>query len=191
MTRIDYFFSLGSPWAYLGFQPLQELAAAHGATIIPHHIPLIEENGGIYSRDRPAPRRAYWFKDLQRWAARRGLPLALENRAALSDPGPAADLVLAAHLTGHDWQDLAWAFHSAFWGRGENIGAPSVRFEIARAHGLDADRLAAVEVSAVKTASLALAREKGIFGLPSYLVNGEIFWGQDSLPFLEDQLRAA
>lgn len=56
--KIDYFFGLGSPWAYLGLDAFTALAKAHGAEIVPHLIPLIEENGGIYSRNRPprAPR---------------------------------------------------------------------------------------------------------------------------------------
>ncbi len=59
MTQtIDYFFGLGSPWAYVGFDPFLTLANHNGATVIPHLVPLIGENGGIYSRDRPPARRA-------------------------------------------------------------------------------------------------------------------------------------
>jgi len=48
MTKtIDYFFSIGSPWAFIGLEPFAALAKEQGATIRPHVIPLIEENGGI------------------------------------------------------------------------------------------------------------------------------------------------
>jgi 2-hydroxychromene-2-carboxylate isomerase len=84
MTKtIDYFFSIGSPWAFIGLEPFAALAKEQGATIHPHVIPLIEENGGIYSRNRPEARRAYWIRDLKRWAALRGKVLNFDNRAAL------------------------------------------------------------------------------------------------------------
>ena len=194
MTRqIDYFFGLGSPWAYIGLEPFVALAAAEGAQIVPHVIPLIEENGGIYSRNRPPARRAYWMRDLKRWANRRGVTLQFDGREGLSDIGPAGDLVIAAWLRGEDWLVLARAFHSAFWGRAEDIGAPDVRAGITAGAGLNSGDLETfaqgAEVAARKAESLALARTAGVFGLPSYLAGGELFWGQDSLPFLESHLR--
>lgn len=54
--KIEYFFGLGSPWAYIGLDSFVALAKAKGAQIEPHVIGLIEENGGIYSRNRPPAR---------------------------------------------------------------------------------------------------------------------------------------
>ena len=191
--RIDYFFNLGSPWAYLGLEPFLALARAEGAVVEPHVIPLIEENGGIYSRNRPEARRAYGLRDLRRWADLRGVSLAFEGRAALADPAPAADCVVAAHLRGEDWAALALALHRAFWGRAEDIGQPEVRRAVARAAGFDPFALEAAAreaaVAARKEESRALARDAGVFGVPTYRAAGELFWGQDSLPFLERHLR--
>lgn len=115
MTKtIDYFFSIGSPWAFIGLEPFAVLAKEQGAAIRPHVIPLIEENGGIYSRNRPEARRAYWIRDLKRWAALRGKVLNFDNRAALSDPAPAGLMVAAAIETGDDWLKLAVALQEAF-----------------------------------------------------------------------------
>lgn len=190
--RIDYFFNLGSPWAYLGLEPFLALTRSVGAEVEPHVIPLIEENGGIYSRNRPEARRAYWMRDLRRWAELRGVPLAFEGRAALADPMPAADWVVAAHAGGEDWAALALALHRAFWSRAENIGSLEVRRAVAQAAGFDPLALEAAAsgpaVAARKRESLELAREAGVFGVPTYRVSGELFWGQDSLPFLERHL---
>lgn len=117
------------------------LAKEQGATIRPHVIPLIEENGGIYSRNRPEARRAYWIRDLKRWAALRGKVLNFDNRAALSDPAPAGLIVAAAIETGDDWFKLAVALQEAFWVRGEDIGNADVRRAIATAAGFDAAAL--------------------------------------------------
>lgn len=191
--KIDYFFGLGSPWAYIGLEPFLALARAQGAEIVPHVIPLIEENGGIYSRNRPPARKAYWVTDLKRWAHRRNVTLAFEGRESLSDITPASDLVVAAHLGGGDWLALARAFHQAFWGRAEDIGAPDTRARLTAATGQDFAALEAFakgpEVARRKAESLDLARRAGVFGLPSYRVGEELFWGQDSLPFLEDHLK--
>ncbi len=193
MTRkIDYFFGLGSPWAYVGLNTFIDLARVRRAGIEPHVIPLIEENGGIYSRDRPPARKAYWITDLKRWADKRGVVLEFAGRERLSDTGPAGDLVVATWLRGEDWLALTRAFQQAFWGRAEDIGDFAVRARITAALGLDSAALEAFargpEVAARKAESLEIARKAGVFGLPSYIVGDELFWGQDSLPFLESHL---
>ncbi len=194
MTKtIDYFFSIGSPWAFIGLEPFAVLAKEQGATIRPHVIPLIEENGGIYSRNRPEARRAYWIRDLKRWAALRGKVLNFDNRAALSDPAPAGLIVAAAIETGDDWLKLAAALQEAFWVRGEDIGNADVRGAIATAAGFDAAALdkhgQSDAVAALQKASLEAARTAGVFGVPTYRYQDELYWGQDSLPFLERHLR--
>jgi 2-hydroxychromene-2-carboxylate isomerase len=193
MTKtIDYFFSLGSPWAFIGLEPFAVLANKYGATIRPHVVPVIEENGGIYSRDRPEARRAYWTKDLKRWAALRGKVLNFDNRAALSDPAPAGLMVIAANNAGEDWLKLTRALQEAFWGRGEDIGKAEIRRAIADAAGFDGaaldERGQSDTVQAIRKASYETAKAAGIFGPPSYLYEDELYWGQDSLPFLERHL---
>lgn len=191
--RIDYFFGLGSPWAYVGFDAFVALARAQGAEIVPHVIALIEENGGIYSRNRPPMRRAYWTTDLKRWADLRGVTLEFAGREALSSFVPAEDVIVAAALRGQDWLTLARAYHAAFWGRAEDIGNAEIRARITREAGFDSDALEAAakapEIAARRAADTELARTSGVFGIPSYLVGSDLFWGQDSLPFLERHLR--
>lgn len=193
MTKtIDYFFGIGSPWSFIGLEAFAALAARHGASIRPYVIPLIEDNGAIYSRNRPEPRRAYWLKDLKRWAALRGKVLSFENRAALSDPTPAGLTVIAAIESGADWLKLTAALQEAFWTRGEDIGKTEVRHAIVEAAGFDG---AALEELAEAGTALSIwksnietAKASGIFGLPTFRFEDELYWGQDSLPFLERHL---
>ncbi len=194
MTKtIDYFFSIGSPWAFIGLEPFAALAKEYGATIRPHVIPLIEDNGGIYSRNRPEARRAYWTKDLKRWAALRGKALSFDNRAALSDPAPAGSMVVAASEAGEDWFKLTLALQAAFWGRGEDIGNADIRQAVANSAGFDGAALdekgQSDTVKAVRQTSYETAKAAGVFGLPTFLYDGELYWGQDSLPFLERHLK--
>uniref|UniRef100_UPI003100ACBA 2-hydroxychromene-2-carboxylate isomerase n=1 Tax=Neorhizobium sp. EC2-8 TaxID=3129230 RepID=UPI003100ACBA len=194
MTKtIDYFFSIGSPWAFIGLEPFVALAHEYGATVRPHVIPLIEDNGGIYVRNRPEARRAYWTTDLKRWAALRGKVLNFDNRAALSDPGPAGFMVIAANEAGKDWLKLTKALQEAFWGRGEDIGKEEIRRAIAHAAGFDGAALdeqgQSDAVRAVREASYGTAKAAGVFGLPTFRYENELYWGQDSLPFLERHLK--
>ncbi|WP_431324269.1 2-hydroxychromene-2-carboxylate isomerase [Rhizobium sp. YTU87027] len=189
---IDYFFGIGSPWAYIGLEPFAALAARHEATIRPYVISLIEDNGAIYSRNRPEARRAYWTKDLKRWAALRGKVLNFENRSSLSDPTPAGMLVIAAIEKGADWLKLTGALQEAFWTRGEDIGKAEVRQAIADAAGLDATALEGFAQSAaaqsIWTSNIGIAKAAGVFGFPTFRFEDELYWGQDSLPFLERHL---
>jgi 2-hydroxychromene-2-carboxylate isomerase len=189
---IDYFFGIGSPWAYIGLEPFAALAARHDATIRPYVISLIEDNGAIYSRNRPEARRAYWTKDLKRWAALRGKVLNFENRSGLSDPTPAGMVVIAAIEKGADWLKLTGALQEAFWTRGEDIGKAEVRQAIADAAGLDATSLEAFAESpaaqSIWTSNIGIAKAAGVFGFPTFRFEDELYWGQDSLPFLERHL---
>ena len=189
---IDYFFGIGSPWAYIGLEPFAALAARHAATISPYVISLIEDNGAIYSRNRPEARQAYWTKDLKRWAALRGKMLNFDNRSSLSDPTPAGLLVIAAIEKGADWLKLTGALQEAFWTRGEDIGKAEVRHAIADAAGLDATALEAFAESAaaqsIWTSNIGIAKAAGVFGFPTFRFEDELYWGQDSLPFLERHL---
>lgn len=62
---IEYYFSIGSPWAYLGLMELKDLAERHVARVEPFLTTLSEENGGIPSASRPEVRRSYARQDLK------------------------------------------------------------------------------------------------------------------------------
>lgn len=191
--RIDYFFGVGSPWAYIGFEPFATLATEQGAEIRPYVIPLIEDNGAIYSRNRPEARRAYWTRDLKRWAALRGKKLNFDNRAALSDPTPAGFMIIAAIEAGEDWLKLAAELQEGFWGRGDDIGNATVRIAIANAAGFGGaaleNRGQSEAVQGIWKSNYETAKAAGVFGLPTYRFEDELYWGQDSLPFLESHLK--
>lgn len=192
MSSIDYYFGIGSPWSYLGLAPLLGLSRRFGADIRPVPIPLIEENGAIASRNRPEARRAYWFTELRRWASVRGKTLKLDGRAGLSDPTPAGFLVIGEIIDGDDWASLTNTLQTALWEKALDIGDAAVRRSVLDAAGFDAARLEvrarAEDVAAAWEANYAEARDRGVFGLPTYGFEDALYWGQDSLPFLERHL---
>jgi 2-hydroxychromene-2-carboxylate isomerase len=189
---VEYFFSIGSPWSFMGFDAFLDLAQRYEFKIKPHLTTMIEENGGIFSRNRPEARRAYGMRDLKRWAKIRGKALLLQNRPVLSDPTPASFSVIAAFLDGGDWVTLTRALQEAFWVRGQDIGQSHIRHRIADSIGLDGAELLTREkdedVKAKWTLDRAHAVQAGVFGFPTYGYDNEIFWGQDNLPILERHL---
>lgn len=185
---VDYYFSISSPWAYLGFERLRALSAEYGVPIRPFPITIIEQNGAIASRNRPAPRREYWQRDLARWARYLGKTMAMENRPT-SDWVPASFMIIAAELDGLDWAHLVAVMQERWWGHADDIGNPEMRKAIADSAGLDGAALLAREQDADVQKkwgdNLSHAAASGIFGSPTYVYEGEPYWGQDSLPFLK------
>jgi len=192
--QIDFFFAVGSPYVYLALEPLAELSRKYDAPLVPRPTVLIAENGGIFSKDRPEPRRRYWLKEIDRWAAVRGKTLVMSDRAHLSDPTPAAMMIIAAAKDGQDWFKLTAALMEGFWSPEKaDIGQADVRTAIADKAGLDGAALLAreadPEVQASWEQNRADAKELGVFGFPTCVYEGELYWGQDNLDFLERHLK--
>ncbi len=189
MKQIDYYFSTVSPWTYLGHARLLDMAGRHGAEIrfkpVDYGV-IFPVSGGLPLPKRAPQRQAYRMVELARWKAHLGLPLHIEPRYFPADGSGAAHLISAAPagvraaLTG----DVL----AAVWAREENIADPAVLAAIAARHGI-ADVPAAIAAGKPVYAEYtqeALAR--GVFGAPSYVYAGELYWGQDRLDFLERAL---
>jgi 2-hydroxychromene-2-carboxylate isomerase len=190
MTRIiEYFFSISSPWAYIGTDRLIALAERLDVAIKPLLITTIGENGWIPLKNKPAARQRYARADIGRWCRHLGVAMQQDRPADLKDPTPAAKMVVAAEAAGADGLSLAVALQRAYWQEAADIGDPAIRRRIADAMGLDGRRLLddenAPAVAARFDANRTRAIECGVFGSPTYLFGGELYWGQDRLDFLE------
>jgi 2-hydroxychromene-2-carboxylate isomerase len=191
-ARVDYYFSITSPWAYLGARRLTALCERAGVAIEPILIATISQNGWVPMGEKPVVRQKYVFEDLARWAKRLSLPITLEGRSHLRNAAPAYKMPIAAALRGEDMLPLAIALQTAFWGHGEDIGDPAVRAAIATKAGYDGAALLAdeekPEVEIQFQANIARATQSGVFGSPTYKYGEQTFWGQDRLDFLEEAL---
>lgn len=187
---IEYFFSITSPWAYLGSGRLIALAERAQMPIKPLIITAIDENGWIPLKRKPPARQRYVVSEIGRWSRRLGVPLQQDNRPSdLKDPTPAAMMVVAADAAGEQCLRLAVALQRAYFERSADIGDPQIRRGIADAEGYDGQRLLGAETAPAVTRlwqqNRARAIESGIFGSPTYVFDGELYWGQDRLDFLE------
>ena len=192
---IDYLFTLMSPWAYLGFDRFHEIARAQGAVIRYRPVMLLEvfnETGGLPLAKRPPVRQAYRLVELQRWRAARKLPLVLKPKGVPFDAVLADCLTLALVEAGQSPEAYLRAAHRAIWAGERNLADEAELAALLAGAGHDAaamiTRAKGEAIRAQYAANRDWALETGIFGAPSYVLDGEIFWGQDRLDLLEAAL---
>ncbi|WP_373989290.1 2-hydroxychromene-2-carboxylate isomerase [Duganella sp. BuS-21] len=190
----QYFFSAQSPWAYLGHERLVAMAREHGVRIELKPCDLSNVfgvSGGLPLAKRAPQRQAYRLVELARWSEFLGIPLKTQPQFFPVSPELANRMVIAARqVYGDDAAlTLAGAFMRALWAEDRDIADEATLVLVAGACNLDGAAL----VAAAQTASVlaeydnntAEANAASVFGSPWYVLDGEHFWGQDRLDFLE------
>jgi 2-hydroxychromene-2-carboxylate isomerase len=193
--QIDYYFTLLSPWTYLGHGAFIELAKQHDLSVRYRPTPLrsvFDETGGLPLPKRHPVRQRYRILELQRWRARRGLELTLFPKFFPYDVSLADRIVLAIVAGGKDPASFMGEVLGDVWAREQDMSRPELVLAAAERAGLDTEGLietaGSEAVSETYQAAIADAVEAGVFGAPSYVLDGEIFWGQDRLDLLADAL---
>lgn len=191
MPEIICYFSPQSGYAYLGHTRLVAIAREHGATILwrPVDILKVFAEGGSTAPAKQSPvRNAYRKKDIVRWAKLAGIPINTEPKFWPTDTLPACRLIAAAEIKGLDVTELAGACLAAVWARDLQISERANLIRIADEIGLNGAELAelsdTVEAAARIERNTAEAIAAGVFGSPSYIVDGELYFGQDRLDFV-------
>ena len=195
---IDYYFAPQSPWAYLGHAAFTTLArdAQARVNVLPVDIGAVfAVSGGLPLGQRAAQRQAYRLLELARFSKQLDVPLTLAPRHFPVAGDAAARLIVAVELGdgGDAALALAGALGRAVWAQERDIADASERAALLAECGLPAQRLAEADSSAVLAryaANTQRAIEAGVFGAPSYVVDGELFWGQDRLDLVRRRLAA-
>lgn len=199
-TTIDYYFTPQSPWTYLGHARFAQIARDAGAAvrILPIDLggKVFPISGGLPLGQRAPQRQAYRLLELRRHADFLGLPLNVKPRYFPVSGDDASRLIIAVDL--HDGIEAAMrisgAIFNALWAQERHIASEKVLAELLAECGLDAARLEQSYSQAAQERyenNTARAIEAGVFGAPSYVAEGELFWGQDRLDFLARRLAAA
>lgn len=191
--KIEYYFCLNSPWVYLAQHRLEDIAAKAGARIRYYPVDLREMMIRLLGEEEAPARseshRAYGKREMQRWAGFYGLPLSEKPKYYPVSQRRAALLTVACDRLGMETGRLVFALPRAVWAEDRNINDWRELEAIANEAGLPGDILvqaaqdAGTEEEFLQNTEDALAR--GIFGIPSYVVDGELFWGQDRLDWVE------
>ncbi len=194
-ATLDYYFSLFSPFSYLGHAAFLDIARKHSAIIKYKPINLMDvfkTSGALPLAQRPIPRQRYRLVELQRIAQFRDVPLTLKPAYFPTDPGLADGAVIAITHRGDDPSHYMYDAFQACWLNEQNIAEESVIGQILTENRFDADAVLATAKSdavvAVLAANTDAAIEAGIVGAPGYVLNGEPFWGQDRIEYVDHAL---
>ena len=193
--RLDYYFTMTSPWAYLGHQKFIDMAGRHKLNVAYHPVNLgmvFPETGGLPLAKRHPARQAYRFLELQRWRDKRAVAINLKPKHFPMNPMLADCCVKALDAAGGDVPSFMAKLFEATFVHERDGADPATLEAVLNATGADGRAIVAAAqspaiVAAYEAASRA-AIELGIFGSPTYVRDGELFWGQDRLELLEDAI---
>jgi 2-hydroxychromene-2-carboxylate isomerase len=193
--RISYYFSLLSPWAYIGHRTFMDIVNRHSLAVTYKPVVLTEvfaATGGLPLPKRHAVRQRYRMLELQRWRDRRGLDFTLKPAFWPFDVTVADRFVIAAGMQGLDPGSFLGRAFAAVWEGQRNLAADATVVDIATAAGLPAAELLALARAEASAAIYAQNTNEAIaadaFGSPCFVLDGEVFWGQDRLELLDDAL---
>ncbi len=191
---VEFWFDFGSPASYLAWVQLPKIAAARGATIDWRPMLL----GGVFQAAGnrspvEVPAKGRWMmEDLPRWAARYGAPYTRNPHFPINTLTLMRGAVGLQMRRPQDFERYVKAMFEAMWEKERNMGDPVVAGAVLAGAGFDPaafmalagepgvkDRLKAVTQEAV---------ERGVFGAPTFFVDGKLFFGQDRLEFVADRL---
>lgn len=195
---VDYYFVPQSPWTYLGHERFAALLRETGTAVRVRPMDLgkiFPISGGLPLQKRAPQRQAYRLLELRRFSQALDIPLHPEPRFFPVAGDPAARLITA--VVQHDGDEAAMrltgAVLAAVWAQQRDIADDATLAALLAETGLDAARLAQSrqpEVQARYDENTQAAIDLDVFGAPSYVIDGELFWGQDRLDFVARRLRA-
>ena len=193
---VDYFLSPQSPWVYLGHERFAAMANAAGATVNVLPVDLgrvFPVSGGLPLNKRAPQRQAYRLVELKRFSEFLGLPMNVQPLYFPVSGDDAAKLIIAVDEADGSEAALriAGTIQRGVWAEQKNIADPAVLQSMLEATGLAAKRLDESQSQAVHEryeADSQRAIDAGVFGAPAYMIEGELFWGQDRLDFVERRL---
>src|SRR5665213_2020288 len=195
--QVDYYFSLTSPWAYIGHAVFRDIVSTYNIRV--NHKPvfladLFSESGGLPLAKRHPVRRRYRMLELQRWQAKRGLNFHFKPKHVPFDGRLADGVVIAALEAGHDPDKFIRRAYAAVWEDQLNLVDAATIVQLADESGLPGkiliERSPAEAVTAQYEQNRQDALAADVFGSPGYVLGGEAFWGQDRLELLADALKS-
>ncbi len=194
--KLEFFYDCSSPWTYLAFTKIEDVAKRHSANLIWKPILV----GGLFntvnpsvyeSRERPVKVKArYYTKDLQDWAnfykIKIGNPTVFPVNSVKAMRGA---FVAQEHQKISPYSRRVF---ESYWGDNRDISQDAVLRDIVRAVGLDEkeyfEKINAQLYKDMLRGNVEELIERGGFGSPTIFVEGSMFFGNDRLPLVEWEL---
>ncbi|MFO0688952.1 MAG: 2-hydroxychromene-2-carboxylate isomerase [Myxococcota bacterium] len=196
---LEFFYDVGSPWTYLAFHKIEDVAAEAGVPVTWKPI-LVggvfnAVNQGVYAARANASklRWGHMSKDLADWARFYDLKITWPATVFPVNSVAAMRGVIAAFDEGRGVEFSRAAFE-AYWGEDRDISQREVLADVAIRAGLDPERLLArIETPEIKARLRANTDEliaRGGYGSPTIIVGGDdLYFGNDRLVLVREALR--
>lgn len=204
MRSVDFYFDFSSTNSYFAAFMLPEICARYDARLnwMPTHSAALFRGTG-FDVMAMTPRKArYLWRDHARYAELTGLPFKRPSRFPIKTSSALRAVLAAGHATKSDdggaasdrsQRAIAQAIMRAYWERDEDISDRGVLAAVASGAGSDGAALMQIaDATAARDALAAITEQaaaRGVFGLPTFFVGDEMFWGKDRLDFVERSLK--
>ena len=199
-TSINYYLTPVSPWTYLGAKRFRMIAEKHRVDV---HLKVVDygtifpKTGGLPLPKRSSERQAYRMMDLKRFRDYLNIPLVVEPQFFPSKTRLTAYSIMAAveTLGDHKAMIASEAVLSGLWVENLDMDDQDNVIHMLNNSGLDGAQLVAHGLAHQENYDQKIASDTdqaladGVFGAPSYVMNGEVFWGQDRLDLLAWRLQ--
>jgi 2-hydroxychromene-2-carboxylate isomerase len=194
---IDYWFTLTSPWAFLGHQAFLDLAKAQDVTVRYRPVDLGEvfpHTGGLPLPKRHPARQRYRILELQRWREARGIALKINPKHWPFPVATANRTIVAVAASGADPGRYTRRAFEGIWVEDRDLSDDATLAALLNEAGHDGGAmLASAKSDAIGAIYAGYAQEAvdaNVIGSPCYALDGEVFWGQDRLGLLESALKS-
>ncbi len=198
MPIIEYVYSAHSAFAYLGSRELMRICADHNVVLVHKPVllsPVVEAQKSLSFRQRTQAHVDYFFgREIERWAEYRSVPI-IPQRPTYHDADylMASGMIIALGESGPNPDRMAHGLLEAHWNEDLDLSDRPALAAIANKLGFDAEALLkdavtpAVQNKLLKNSEWAKANN--VFGSPTYIVDGDPFYGQDHLALVERALQ--
>jgi len=197
MSVIEYYYSAHSAYAYIGSARLAQICAAHDVTLIHKPIlltPVVEAQGSLPFRARTQAHVDYFFgREIERWAEYRGIEIvSFRPTYHDADYSLASGMIIALGESGAATDQMVHRLLEVHWRDDADLSNRDTLMAVATELGHDPYALLAEAASDKVQEALrdnsAAAEAGAIFGSPTYVVDGDPFYGQDRLELVERAL---
>ena len=192
IKNVTFCFDFGSPYSYLAYNNLNSIREAGGEVTI---MPVLL--GGIFKATGNQPpatvqkKGEYMFKDINRWSKKLDIPFKMN---------PYFPILTVPHMRGavlaqreNILEKYMQVMFEAIWVKAMNLNDQEILTNIAEKSGIDpnqfAEEISSDEIKNKLRENTEFAISKGAFGVPTYYLDDEMFWGIDSVKFLLDCLK--
>lgn len=189
---VAFYVDFISPYTYLALAQARRFEREHGVRFEPRPVVYAKllEATGLVGPAQVEVKRRYTFADILRCAHRQGVPLVGPPAHPFRSLEALRTVVL--HREHPRVLDLVVALATACWAERRDLTDVAVIADVTTRAGFDASdlaaRIAAPDVKDALAASTAEAIERGVFGVPTFAVDREMFWGHDRMAHLADYL---